>query len=55
MHFLRELRSCPGAPDLAAGDVVTTGTWTDAWPVRAGETWNARFDAALPAIEIRFD
>jgi 2-oxo-3-hexenedioate decarboxylase len=55
MYFLKELRSCPGAPDLKAGDAVTTGTWTDAWPVRAGETWDARFDAAFPALEIRFD
>jgi 2-oxo-3-hexenedioate decarboxylase len=53
MHFVAELRSCAGAPDLAAGDVVTTGTWTDAWPVRRGESWRAVFDAALPALEIR--
>ena len=25
----------PGAADLQPGDVVTTGTWTDAWPARA--------------------
>jgi 2-oxo-3-hexenedioate decarboxylase len=54
MYFLKELRSCSGAPDLTAGDVVTTGTWTDAWPVRAGETWDARFDAALPPLAISF-
>lgn len=54
MHFLVELRSCPGATDLVAGDVVTTGTWTDAWPVQAGERWTARFDCALPALELSF-
>ena len=54
MHFLVELRSCPGATDLVAGDIVTTGTWTDAWPVRAGETWTTRFDSALPALEVTF-
>ena len=54
MHFVMELRSCPGAPDVAADDVVTTGTWTDAWPVAAGERWSARFDA-LPALEINFE
>ena len=53
MHFVTELRSCPGAPDLAANDVVTTGTWTDAWPVASQERWGARFDA-LPALEINF-
>ena len=54
MHFVRELRSCPGAPDLAADDVVTTGTWTDAWPVAARERWSARFDA-LPALELNLE
>ena len=32
-YFLDELRACPGAPDLQPGDVITTGTWTDAWAV----------------------
>jgi 2-keto-4-pentenoate hydratase len=53
MHFIKELQSCPGAPDVVARDVVTTGTWTDAWPVAAQERWSARFDA-LPALEINF-
>ena len=53
-HFLQEMRDCPGAPDLQAGDVVTTGTWTDAWPVVAGEQWSARFDSVLPGLEVRF-
>jgi 2-oxo-3-hexenedioate decarboxylase len=55
MHFLVELRSCPGATDVAAGDMVTTGTWTDAWPVQPGEHWTARFDSVLPALEVRFE
>jgi 2-oxo-3-hexenedioate decarboxylase len=54
LHFLGELRACPGAPDLQAGDVVTTGTWTDAWPVHPGERWSVCFDSALPALETRF-
>ncbi len=55
MHFLVELRSCPGATDLVAGDIVTTGTWTDAWPVQPGEHWTARFDSVLPALEVKFE
>jgi 2-oxo-3-hexenedioate decarboxylase len=55
MHFLAELRSCPGATDVTAGDMVTTGTWTDAWPVQPGEQWTARFDSVLPALEVRFE
>lgn len=33
LHFLVELRSCLGATDVDAGETVTTGAWTDAWPV----------------------
>lgn len=53
LHFIRELRSCPGAPGLQVGDVVTTGTWTDAWPVAAGEFWEARFCAPLAPLALR--
>ena len=53
-HFITELRQCPGAPDLMPGDVVTTGTWTDAWPVAPGEQWSAEFSAPLTGLEVRF-
>ncbi len=54
-HFLQELRQCPHAPDLLPGDVITTGTWTDAWPVAAGQVWTADFDAPLSRLELRFN
>ena len=54
LHFLNALRDCPGAPDLARGDVVTTGTWTDAWPVQPGQRWRAHFDAPLSDLEVVF-
>ena len=54
-HFLTELRQCPGAPDLMPSDVVTTGTWTDAWPVAPGEQWSAEFSAPLTGLEVRFN
>lgn len=53
-YFLQELRNLPGAPDLQPGDVVTTGTWTDAWPVTPGEEWTAEFDAPLSPLAVRF-
>ena len=53
-HFLTELRQCPGAPDVQAGDVVTTGTWTDAWPVAAGQQWQVHYTAPLGQLTIRF-
>jgi 2-oxo-3-hexenedioate decarboxylase len=54
-HFVKALRSCPGAPDVQPGDVVTTGTWTDAWPVAAGQTWQAAFDAPLSSLTLRLE
>lgn len=51
-HFVQELQACPGAPALQPGDVVTTGTWTDAWPIVPGETWRAEFEAPFDSLEI---
>jgi 2-keto-4-pentenoate hydratase len=53
-YFLCELRQCKGAPDLQAGDVVTTGTWTDAWPIAAGQAWQAKFDSVMPSLGVQF-
>ena len=50
--FLRELRQCPGAADLQPGDLVTTGTWTDAFPIAAGECWQAQFSASVPGLSL---
>ena len=52
LHFVLELQQCPGAPSLRQGDVVTTGTWTDAWPLQPGARWRAEFDAALQGVEV---
>jgi 2-keto-4-pentenoate hydratase len=48
------LRACPGAPALQAGDLITTGTWTDAWPVQPSEHWTARFSAPIGDLSVRF-
>jgi 2-oxo-3-hexenedioate decarboxylase len=44
-HLARVLATQPWAPPLAAGEVVTTGTVTDAWPVAPGETWTSDYGA----------
>jgi 2-keto-4-pentenoate hydratase len=51
-HFVLEIQQCPGAAPLRAGDVITTGTWTDAWPIEPRQTWRADFDAPLHEIEV---
>jgi 2-oxo-3-hexenedioate decarboxylase len=38
---------------IEAGDVVTTGTLTDAWPLVAGQRWHTRLsDARLPGLSL---
>jgi len=52
LAYLRDvLATQPWAPPLAAGEVVTTGTVTDAQPVKPGETWRATF-GALPVPDL---
>ena len=42
--YLRDVLATQAwAPPLAAGEIVTTGTITDAQPVAVGETWHAAF------------
>ena len=44
-----------GAPPLTAGEIVSTGTLTDAHPVAPGECWNTRFDGLpLPGLTVDF-
>lgn len=39
---------------VSAGDVVTTGTITDAWPMAPGQVWRSRLDhAALHGLSLR--
>ena len=52
LYFLKALRQCPGAPDVQAGDVITTGTWTDAWPLKVGQEWESRYDLPLTGLKI---
>ena len=54
LHFVQEMQELPDSPDLVDGDIVTTGTWTDAWPVKAGEQWRSDFDAPLRGLRVSF-
>ncbi|RYX93529.1 MAG: hydratase [Comamonadaceae bacterium] len=48
LYFVNELRELPDAPALKAGDLVTTGTITDAHPVKPGDTWHTELSATGP-------
>lgn len=48
LAFLVEvLAAQPDSPPLAAGEIISTGTLSDAHPVKAGETWRTAF-SGLP-------
>jgi 2-oxo-3-hexenedioate decarboxylase len=44
-HLARVLADLPKFRPLAEGEMVTTGTITDAWPVASGETWSSDYGA----------
>ncbi len=51
----RLLQKQPQFPPLAAGEIITTGTWTEAYPVEAGQTWTSAFSGVtLPGLNISF-
>ena len=52
LRFLVEEIDRFGGEPLAAGEVVTTGTLTDAQPVAPGEVWTTRLDG-IPIDGIR--
>jgi 2-oxo-3-hexenedioate decarboxylase len=51
----RVLAGQPQFPPLAAGEIVTTGTLTDAWPVAPGETWASDYGTlGLTGLTVTF-
>lgn len=54
-HAVDILAAQPDHPPIAAGECVTTGTLTDAFPVATGETWRVSSSGdVLPALTVRF-
>lgn len=39
----QQLQQQPDAPKLQAGEIVSTGSWTNALPVKRGEIWSSAF------------
>jgi len=55
VHLAGVLARQPQFPPLATGEIVTTGTVTDAWPVAPGETWTSDYGAlGLPGVTLTF-
>jgi 2-keto-4-pentenoate hydratase len=56
VHLVRVLATLPQFPPLAVGEIVTTGTITDAWPVAAGETWSSDYgELGIEGLTLSFD
>lgn len=54
-HLVELLGRQPEAPPLAAGEIISTGTLTDAHPVAPGETWSTRISGIpLNGLTVRF-
>lgn len=54
--WLQALADTAPGEGVQAGEVVTTGTLTDAWPVAAGQAWRTETDdPRLPGLRLRFE
>jgi len=54
-HLHTLLQTQPQFPPLAAGEIISTGTWTNAYPIEAGQTWISAFSGvSLPGLNIAF-
>lgn len=54
-HLVSVLASRPESEPLRAGEIVTTGTLTAAYPVDAGEVWQTEMRGiALPGLKVAF-
>jgi 2-oxo-3-hexenedioate decarboxylase len=54
-HLVELLAQDASQPPLAAGEIITTGTLTRAFPIAAGETWSTTIDGiALDGVTVTF-
>ncbi len=55
-HLVELLAAQPQFAPLAAGEIISTGTMTDAAPVAPGESWSTQFEGdLLSGLKIRFE
>jgi 2-oxo-3-hexenedioate decarboxylase len=55
-YLARVLASQPESPPLVAGEIVTTGTLTDAWPIAPGTRWRSDYGKlGIPGIELEVE
>jgi 2-oxo-3-hexenedioate decarboxylase len=54
-HLVQVLADQPAHQPLAAGEIITTGTITNMWPVASGERWTSDYGAlGLDGLSVSF-
>jgi 2-oxo-3-hexenedioate decarboxylase len=54
-HLSRLIASQPESLAIGSGEIISTGTLTDAWPVFPGELWSSDYgDLPLAGLTLRF-
>lgn len=54
-HLHQALQQQSQFAPLAAGEIIATGAWTDAYPIEAGQTWSTAFSGVtLPGLTVSF-
>ena len=54
-HLQQLLKSQPETTTVQAGEIVSTGTWSDPCPIAAGQTWSSAFSGAtLAGLSVSF-
>ena len=55
-HLIKVIANYSGTQHLQAGELVTTGTLTTAFTIKAGQKWNTNLSGInIPGISIQFD
>jgi 2-oxo-3-hexenedioate decarboxylase len=54
-HLARVVAEQPSQSPLSAGEIITTGTITDAWPIERGQSWTSDYgDLGLNGLMLTF-
>jgi 2-oxo-3-hexenedioate decarboxylase len=55
-YLVQVIADDPSSPSLQPGEIVTTGTLTDAHPVSGGQTWVTEIaEIPLPGLRLAFE
>jgi 2-keto-4-pentenoate hydratase len=54
-HLHQQLQAQTQFPPLHAGEIISTGSWSSAYPIQAGQTWSTAFSGiSLAGLSVSF-